>query len=48
MLKQQAALGWNTTQVTSLKHGIEGPDEELLDGRFVRACPDGCGIQGTA
>lgn len=37
ILKQQAALGWNTVQVTSLKHSAEGPDEEVLDDlRFYR------------
>jgi PEP-CTERM/exosortase A-associated glycosyltransferase len=31
ILKQQQALGWDTVQITSLKHIAEGPDKEEVD-----------------
>lgn len=42
ILKQQQALGWDTRQVTSLKHVAEGPDEEQVDGlHFYRTHGNG-------
>jgi len=46
ILKQQAALGWETVQLTSPKHSAEGPDPEEVDGlRFYRSHSDG-GLPG--
>ncbi len=37
ILKQQAARGWRTVQVTGSKHPLQGPDPETVDGlRFYR------------
>ena len=37
ILKQQAARGWRTVQVTGSKHRLQGPDPETVDGlRFYR------------
>ena len=32
ILKQQAARGWQTVQVTGSKHPLQGPDPETVDG----------------
>ena len=32
ILKQQAARGWRTIQVTGSKHPLQGPDPETVDG----------------
>ena len=32
ILKQQAARGWRTVQVTGSKHPLQGPDPETVDG----------------
>ena len=32
ILKQHAARGWRTVQVTGSKHPLQGPDPETVDG----------------
>ena len=40
ILEQQAAMGWDTVQLTSAKHTAAGPDLEELNGlRFYRTRP---------
>ncbi|ADE16282.1 glycosyl transferase group 1 [Nitrosococcus halophilus Nc 4] len=42
IFKQQQALGWETIQVTSAKHGKAPAEEETLEGfRFYRTLPGG-------
>ncbi len=44
ILKQQQALGWDTVQVTSIKHTAEGPDREEVDGLTFYRTRSGHGL----